>query len=159
MNSGGSFMPPQPQPPKSNKMIIVMAVIVPMLCILSCVVGVILSGDDTPSPSSTPPSSTPSSTPPSSTPSSSPPSSTPSSSPPASSPPASSPPAASPPAASNLPTTTDGRCGTGSWGEVKCAGRSCCSHYKWCGGKQGEHSAWCSGTNRGAWNGKYDGTG
>ena len=61
------------------------------------------------------------------------------------------------------PVTRDGRCGPGH-GNTRCGGKACCSQWNWCGGEQGTHSAWCSGSNDvtgaiGHWGGEYDGTG
>ncbi len=52
--------------------------------------------------------------------------------------------------------TTNGRCGP-NHGKTRCKGKACCSQWGWCGGEQGKYSAWCSGTSKGNWNGKYDG--
>ena len=62
------------------------------------------------------------------------------------------------PAPANLPITTNGRCGA-AFGNTRCGGKACCSQWNWCGGEQGIQSAWCVGTTKGHWNGKYDGTG
>jgi len=56
----------------------------------------------------------------------------------------------------DLPISKNGRCGP-KHGNTRCGGKSCCSRYSWCGGKQGKRSAWCSGTTKGHWGGKFDG--
>lgn len=63
------------------------------------------------------------------------------------------------PEGENLPKlSTNGRCGP-NHGKTRCGGKACCSRYSWCGGEQGKHSAWCSGTDKGHWGGEYDGRG
>lgn len=57
-----------------------------------------------------------------------------------------------------LPISKNGRCGP-RHGNTICGGKSCCSRYSWCGGVQGKKSAWCSGTTKGHWDGKFDGRG
>jgi flagellar biosynthesis/type III secretory pathway M-ring protein FliF/YscJ len=56
----------------------------------------------------------------------------------------------------DLPISKNGRCGP-KHGNTRCGGKSCCSRYSWCGGEQGKRSAWCSGTTKGHWGGKFDG--